>query len=95
MSSSAHWLHFLACRDGLERIQVPDDATVAALRKHISAALKVPMDDIALSRNQALVSLQASRHNKGHCGSGNQCCRRAHTRDAASGGERRGARRGS
>jgi len=40
---------------------VPDDATVAALRKHISAALKVPMGDIALSRNQALVRLQAPR----------------------------------
>ncbi len=75
---------------------MPDDATVAALRKHISAALKVPMDDITLSRNQALVSQQASQHTKGYSGSGNQCCRHARTRDAARhGSERAGARRGS
>ena len=43
------------CRDGLERIQVPDNTTVDALREHISAALAVPVDDITLSRNQALV----------------------------------------
>ena len=43
------------CRDGLERIQVPDNTTVNALREHISEALAVPVDDITLSRNQALV----------------------------------------
>ena len=43
------------CRDGLERIQVPDNMTVNALREHISKALAVPVDDITLSRNQALV----------------------------------------
>ncbi|KAK9826206.1 hypothetical protein WJX81_008221 [Elliptochloris bilobata] len=46
----------LRSRDGLERIQVPDDTTVDALRKHISATLQVPMDDITLSRNQALLT---------------------------------------
>lgn len=48
----------LRSRDGLERIEVPDNATVADLRKTIHQKLNIPLDDIQLSKNQQLLSSQ-------------------------------------
>ncbi len=45
-------------RDGLERIQVEDDATVAQLKQQINAALSIPAETMTLSRNKDLVCLQ-------------------------------------
>ena len=45
-------------RDGLERVQVPDDgATVADLRQAISTKLNIPLDDILLSLDSKLVRI--------------------------------------
>jgi hypothetical protein len=42
-------------RDGLERIQLPEHATVADLKKQINSNLSIPIEDITLSRNKDLV----------------------------------------
>ncbi len=42
-------------RDGLERIQVPDDATVAQLKTEINRVLAIPTQDMALSKDAKLV----------------------------------------
>ena len=42
-------------RDGLERIQVHDDATVAHLKQQINATLDIPVEAMTLSRNKDLV----------------------------------------
>ena len=42
-------------RDGLERIQVPDDATVAQLKTEINRVLAIPTQDMALSKDPKLV----------------------------------------
>ena len=44
-----------ARRDGLERIQVPDDATVAQLKTEIHRVLAIPTQDMALSKDAKLV----------------------------------------
>ena len=44
-------------RDGLERVDVPPNATIAQLREEISRKLGIAVGDITLSRNQALVSI--------------------------------------
>lgn len=43
-------------RDGLERIQVPEGATVETLKGQITETLNVPGQDITLSTNKDLVS---------------------------------------
>ncbi len=43
-------------RDGLERIQLPDHATVGDLKKMINTNLGIPIEGITLSRDKALVS---------------------------------------
>lgn len=48
------YLHF---RDGLERIKVPEGATVGELKRQITESLKVPAEDMTLSRDKDLVSL--------------------------------------
>ena len=45
----------VCCRDGLERIQVPDDATVAQLKAEINRVLDIPAEDMALSKDPKLV----------------------------------------
>ena len=47
----------VATRDGLERIQLPEHATVAELKKQINSNLSIPVEDITLSRNKDLVRL--------------------------------------
>ena len=44
-----------AIRDGLERIQLSDHATVGDLQKQINANLGIPVEDITLSRDKDLV----------------------------------------
>lgn len=46
-----------AYRDGLERIQLADSATVADLIKQIKEALDIPAEGMILSRNKDLVGL--------------------------------------
>jgi hypothetical protein len=42
-------------RDGLERVEVPDHATVADLRRAIHEKLNIPLEDIVLSKDASLV----------------------------------------
>lgn len=42
-------------RDGLERIQVPEGATVETLKRQITENLNVPVEDMTLSTNKDLV----------------------------------------
>ena len=42
-------------RDGLERITVPDTATVAQLKAEINRVLSIPAEDMALSKDPKLV----------------------------------------
>lgn len=49
----------LRSRDGLERIEVPDAASVADLRRTIHVKLNIPLDDIQLSKDAALLSAAA------------------------------------
>ena len=42
-------------RDGLERIQVPEGATVETLKRQITENLNVPEKDMTLSTNKDLV----------------------------------------
>ena len=44
-----------ARRDGLERVEVPDQATVGALRQAVHEKLNIPLDDIVLSKDASLV----------------------------------------
>ena len=46
----------LVCRDGLERVQVADTATMRELRQQISASLNIPEDSVVLSTDPKLVS---------------------------------------
>ncbi|KAK9919102.1 hypothetical protein WJX75_009428 [Coccomyxa subellipsoidea] len=46
----------LRSRDGLERIQLPEHATVADLKKQINSNLSIPIEDITLSRNKDLLT---------------------------------------
>ena len=46
---------FAICRDGLERITVPDTATVAQLKAEINRVLSIPAVDMALSKDPKLV----------------------------------------
>ncbi len=48
-----------ARRDGLERIQVPDDATIAQLKAAINRVLDIPAEDMALSKDPKLVRAAA------------------------------------
>ena len=66
-------------RDGLERIQVPDDATVAQLKTEINRVLAIPTQDMALSKDAKLVcscsnktTRLAAPHN--HDGRGSALC---------------------
>ena len=45
----------LTFRDGLERILVPDGATIASLKRQITESLDVPQKDITLSTDKDLV----------------------------------------
>eukprot|EP00959_Pyramimonas_sp_CCMP1952_P464859 9487311-Pyramimonas_sp.AAC.1 len=44
-------------RDGTERVDVPDNATVDELKRKISIDLSIPLEQITLSANQALVRI--------------------------------------
>jgi hypothetical protein len=48
-----------ARRDGLERIEVADGSTVAALKAAIHQKLGISVDDMLLSKDPRLVSSQA------------------------------------
>lgn len=56
----------VAFRDGLERIQLSDHATVGDLKKQINANLGIPVEDITLSRDKDLV--RPPRQDKKHSG---------------------------
>jgi hypothetical protein len=43
-------------RDGTERVEVPDNATVKVLKAKISTDLNIPQEQITLSIYQSLVS---------------------------------------
>lgn len=45
----------LRSRDGLERIEVADGSTLAGLKLAINQKLNVPLEDMLLSKNPALV----------------------------------------
>ena len=49
-------LVLVVCRDGLERVQVADRATLRELRQQISASLNIPEDSVVLSTDPKLVS---------------------------------------
>ncbi|GAB4815563.1 hypothetical protein N2152v2_002609 [Parachlorella kessleri] len=54
----------LRSRDGLERVEVPDTATVADLRRAIHEKLNIPLDDIVLSKDASLLTTKdVSRYN--------------------------------
>ena len=57
------WMARPLRRDGLERIQVPDDATVAQLKTEINRVLAIPTQDMALSKDAKLVSF-CSEHTR-------------------------------
>ncbi|KXZ49382.1 hypothetical protein GPECTOR_21g608 [Gonium pectorale] len=46
----------LRSRDGLERIEVPDNATLSALKSAIHERLAIPLDDMLLSKQPALLT---------------------------------------
>ncbi|KAJ9529201.1 hypothetical protein QJQ45_007898 [Haematococcus lacustris] len=46
----------LRSRDGLERVEVPDAATLAQLKQAISDSLHIPLPDMQLSKNPGLLS---------------------------------------
>ncbi|KFM24921.1 NPL4-like protein 2 [Auxenochlorella protothecoides] len=46
----------LRSRDGLERVKVADDATVADLRQAIAADLSIPVDDFVISQEPTLLT---------------------------------------
>lgn len=46
----------LRSRDGLERIEVPDGATVSDLKHAIHTTLHIQLEDLHLSRNAALLT---------------------------------------
>lgn len=46
----------LSPRDGLERLEIGDKATVRDLKENIAARLGIPIDGIILSKNQSLVN---------------------------------------
>ena len=45
----------LLCRDGLERVELPDGASLADLKHAIKENLGVPLEDILLSTDPKLV----------------------------------------
>ena len=45
------------CRDGLERVEVDNAATVQQLKQKISNTLNIPAEDIVLSKDSKLVRL--------------------------------------
>lgn len=45
-----------ACRDGLERIDLPDRSTLAALKQAIHDKMQIPLEDMILSKDPRLVS---------------------------------------
>ena len=53
-------MSLFAIRDGLERIQLSDHATVGDLQKQINANLGIPVEDITLSRDKDLVRLKTT-----------------------------------
>jgi hypothetical protein len=60
--SSIHtpYLSLSLFRDGLERVEVADGATVSGLQLTIRDSLGVPLEDMVLSQDPALVGLSSS-----------------------------------
>ena len=58
LMSNTPLLH--GCRDGLERVQVPDTGTMADMWAAISKALDIPLERMALSKDPKLVSCSAT-----------------------------------
>lgn len=54
LMSNSSLLH--GCRDGLERVQVPDTGTMADMWAAVSKALDIPLERMALSKDPKLVS---------------------------------------
>lgn len=53
---SRHQRAFRDCRDGLERVQVPDTGTLADMWAAVSKALDIPLERMALTKDPKLVS---------------------------------------
>ena len=52
----------LICRDGLERVEVPDHATVADLKSIINEKLQIPIEDMLLSLDPKLLTTKGDAH---------------------------------
>lgn len=55
-------LRCVPCRDGLERVQVPNTGTLADLWTAVSKALNIPLESMALSKDPKLVRLYFAHH---------------------------------
>lgn len=57
--NGAEWVGFM-CRDGMERLEVSDGATVGELKQKIGQQLHISVKDLKLSQQQTLVRCASS-----------------------------------